>query len=58
MGQMHGQRYLPRLLDHVARGDIDPSFAITHKMALEDAPRGYETFKHKYEGCLRVVFAP
>ncbi|HEU4405992.1 MAG TPA: zinc-dependent alcohol dehydrogenase [Polyangiaceae bacterium] len=56
--QQHGQKYVPRLLEHVARGELDPSFLVTHRMSLEEAPRGYEMFKKKQDGCVRVVFAP
>ncbi|MBB4660609.1 Zn-dependent alcohol dehydrogenase [Conexibacter arvalis] len=56
--QQHGQRYVPRLLEHARRGDLDPSFLATHRMRLDDAPRGYELFKHKRDGCVRAVFAP
>ncbi|MCU0496122.1 MAG: glutathione-dependent formaldehyde dehydrogenase [Anaerolineae bacterium] len=58
MGQMHGPSLIPDLLGRVERGEIDPSFAITHRMSLEQASEGYETFKHKNEQCLRVVFQP
>jgi threonine dehydrogenase-like Zn-dependent dehydrogenase len=56
--QQHGQKYVPRLLEHVARGEIDPTYLVTHRMSLEDAPRGYEMFKKKEDGCVRVVFKP
>jgi threonine dehydrogenase-like Zn-dependent dehydrogenase len=56
--QQHGQKYVPRLLDLVARGELDPSFLVTHRFSLEDAPHGYELFKHKADGCVRVVFTP
>jgi threonine dehydrogenase-like Zn-dependent dehydrogenase len=56
--QQHGQKYVPRLLEHAARGELDPSFLATHRFSLEDAPRGYELFKHKLDGCVRAVFAP
>jgi threonine dehydrogenase-like Zn-dependent dehydrogenase len=56
--QQHGQKYLPRLLEHAARGELDPSFLATHRFSLEDSPRGYELFKHKEDGCVRAVFAP
>ncbi len=56
--QQHGQKYVPRLLEHVARGELDPSFLATHKLPLEDSPRGYDIFKHKEDGCVRVVFVP
>lgn len=56
--QQHGQKYLPRLLEHVARGELDPSFLATHRFSLEDSPRGYDMFKHKEDGCVRAVFVP
>ena len=56
--QQHGQRYMPRLLDHARRGELDPSFLVTHRFSLEDSPRGYEMFKHKEDGCVRAVFTP
>ena len=56
--QQHGQRYVPRLLEHAQRGELDPSYLVTHTMPLEEAPRGYELFKKKQDGCVRVVFRP
>ena len=56
--QQPGQRYMPRMLEHVQRGELDPSFLITHRMTLEESPQGYELFKTKQDGCLRAVFAP
>jgi threonine dehydrogenase-like Zn-dependent dehydrogenase len=56
--QQHGQKYVPRLLEHVERGELDPSFLATHRFSLEDAPHGYEIFKQKQEGCVRAVFTP
>lgn len=57
-GQQHAQRYLPMLLERMARGEIDPGYLATHPMPLEDGPRGYELFKHKRDGCVRAVFQP
>jgi threonine dehydrogenase-like Zn-dependent dehydrogenase len=56
--QQHGQRYVPRLLGHVERGELDPSYLITHRLPLDEAPRGDEMFKKKQDGCVRVVFTP
>lgn len=58
MGQQHGQRYIPRLFDFVQRGELDPSYLITHRLSLEEAPKGYDIFKKKKDGCVRVVFSP
>jgi threonine dehydrogenase-like Zn-dependent dehydrogenase len=55
--QQHGQSYVPRLLEHAAKGELDPSYLVTHRLPLEEAPRGYELFKKKQDGCVRVVFA-
>jgi threonine dehydrogenase-like Zn-dependent dehydrogenase len=56
--QQHGQKYVPRLLEHVIRGELDPSYLATHRFSLEEAPHGYEMFKHKEDGCVRAVFVP
>jgi threonine dehydrogenase-like Zn-dependent dehydrogenase len=57
-GQTHVQRYTQQLLDRVMSGEIDPSFIITHKVRLEDAPEMYETFRAKKDGCIKVVLRP
>jgi threonine dehydrogenase-like Zn-dependent dehydrogenase len=57
-GQTHVQRYMRPLLDRIEAGEIDPSFVITHRLPLDDAPKGYETFVHKQEECMKVVLAP
>ncbi|MGI0483982.1 zinc-dependent alcohol dehydrogenase [Pantanalinema rosaneae CENA516] len=58
MGQTHVHRYLKPLLEHVRRGDIDPSFVITHRLPLDEAPKAYEVFKHKKDNCIKVVLKP
>lgn len=57
-GQTNVHRYLRPLLDRVQNGDIDPSFVITHTLPLEQAPVGYEIFKHKQDNCIKVVLKP
>ncbi|MBA2339063.1 MAG: glutathione-dependent formaldehyde dehydrogenase [Pyrinomonadaceae bacterium] len=58
MGQTHMHRYMRPLLARIESGDIDPSFVITHRLKLDDAPKGYETFKHKEDNCIKVVLKP
>ena len=58
MGQTHTHRYLKPLLERIQRGEIDPSYVITHRLSLEDAPKAYETFKHKKDNCIKVVLKP
>ncbi|MDB4973236.1 MAG: Threonine dehydrogenase [Myxococcaceae bacterium] len=49
------QKYMRPLLERIQKGQIDPSFVITHRMKLDDAPVGYETFLHKQDDCMKVV---
>ncbi|MEG4074171.1 zinc-dependent alcohol dehydrogenase [Microcoleus sp. Pol14C2] len=58
MGQTHVHRYLRPLLDRVQKGEIDPSFVITHRMKLDEAPHGYDIFKNKKDNCIKVVLKP
>jgi len=58
MGQTHVHRYLRPLLNRIQAGEIDPSFVITHRMRLDDAPHAYEIFKHKQDNCIKVVLKP
>jgi threonine dehydrogenase-like Zn-dependent dehydrogenase len=57
-GQTHVHRYMAPLLERIANGEIDPSFIITHRLALEEAPHAYEMFKHKQDECIKVVLKP
>jgi threonine dehydrogenase-like Zn-dependent dehydrogenase len=54
-GQCHVHRYMKPLLARIQAGDIDPTFIITHRMQLGEAPQGYETFVHKQEECMKIV---
>ncbi|MEU6095118.1 zinc-dependent alcohol dehydrogenase [Streptomyces sp. NPDC047079] len=56
--QCHVHRYLRLLLDRIRDGDIDPSFVISHRLPLDQAPQGYEMFKHKENECNKVVLTP
>ena len=56
--QMHGQRYIPMLLDRMARGELVTEHLATHTMPLDDAPTGYRMFKDKEDDCVRAVFLP
>ena len=58
MGQTHVQKYLRPLLEIIERGEIDPSFVITHRLRLEEAPQGYDIFKHKQDECIKIVMQP
>lgn len=57
-GQTHVQRYLEPLLERVEGGEIDPSFVVSHKFDLEEAPNAYKMFNDKQNGCIKVVLKP
>jgi len=57
-GQCHVQRYTKRLLQYIVEGRIDPSFVITHRLTLDEAPRGYDLFLKKQDHCEKVVLRP
>jgi threonine dehydrogenase-like Zn-dependent dehydrogenase len=57
-GQTHVQRYLGPLLERIRKGEIDPSFVITHRLRLQDAPRGFKMFRDKEDECMKVVLKP
>jgi threonine dehydrogenase-like Zn-dependent dehydrogenase len=54
-GQCHVQRYMRPLLDRIERGEIDPSFVVTHRMSLSEAAQGFDLFMNKRDGCEKVV---
>ncbi len=57
-GQTHVQRYMRPLLERIQAGEIDPTFIITHRLSLDDAPHGFEIFNNKQDECLKVVLTP
>lgn len=57
-GQTHMHRYMRPLLERIQRGEIDPSFVITHRLKLDQAPEAYRTFRDKADGCVKVVLSP
>ncbi len=58
MGQTHCQRYMKKLLRHIENGDIDPSFVISHRGTLDEAPNLYKLFRDKEDNCTKVVMRP
>jgi threonine dehydrogenase-like Zn-dependent dehydrogenase len=46
------------LLERIEKGEIDPSFIITHRMRIDDAPLGYDSFKNRQDECIKVVLKP
>jgi threonine dehydrogenase-like Zn-dependent dehydrogenase len=54
-GQCHVHRYMRPLMDHIEKGDIDPTMVITHRLPLDDAPAAYDMFLNKQDRCEKVV---
>ena len=57
-GQTHVQKYLQPLLERIQEGEIDPSYVISHRMSIDDAPKGYKMFRNKEDNCTKVVLKP
>ncbi|HTD87511.1 MAG TPA: zinc-dependent alcohol dehydrogenase [Candidatus Binatia bacterium] len=57
-GQTHVQRYMRPLLERISKGEIDPTFVVTHQMRLQDAPKGYDMFCNKEDECIKIVLKP
>ncbi len=57
-GQMHGQKYMPRLLEYVVSGEVDPSNVFTHRLPLTEAKQGFDMFKDKKDNCIKVLLQP
>jgi len=57
-GQTHVHKFMPELLDHIRNRRIDPSFVVTHRLPLSQAPYGYNIFREKQDGCIKIVLDP
>jgi len=57
-GQTHMMRYMQPLLERIQRGDIDPSFVVSHVLPIDQAPEAYKTFREKRDRCTKVVLKP
>ncbi|MEA3116809.1 MAG: hypothetical protein QOI13_79 [Paraburkholderia sp.] len=58
MGQTHVNRWTDDLLQRIQKGQVDPSFVITHTVPLAEGPGMYKTFRDKEDGCIKVVLKP
>jgi threonine dehydrogenase-like Zn-dependent dehydrogenase len=58
MGQTHAPKYMRPLLERIHNGEIDPSFVISHRTTLDDAPHAYRMFEAREHGCTKVVMRP
>lgn len=57
-GQIHVQRYWKTVMERMRSGSYDPSFIVTHRVPLAQAPEAYRVFDHKEDGVVKVILAP
>lgn len=58
MGQTNMHSYMPRLLEAIEEGKIDPRFVISHRLKLDDAPDAYDKFNTDKNEWRKVVLTP
>jgi len=58
MAQTPVQHYMPKLLQLIEDGKIDPGFVITHRASLQEGPELYKTFRAKQDGCIKAIMTP
>ncbi|MGZ8544985.1 MAG: zinc-dependent alcohol dehydrogenase [Flavisolibacter sp.] len=52
------KRLLPRLIDHVMNGVLNPKGLITHRIPLEEVSDAYHIFSAKRDGCIKPILIP
>jgi 2-desacetyl-2-hydroxyethyl bacteriochlorophyllide A dehydrogenase len=58
IGMCPVKRYQASMLQKIAEGKMDPSMIVTHTMPLADAPKAYDIFHHRTDGCIKVLLKP
>jgi threonine dehydrogenase-like Zn-dependent dehydrogenase len=52
------KRLLPRLIEHVRAGRLNPKEMITHRVPLEEVADAYHIFSKKLDGCIKTILIP
>ena len=58
MNQASVKRHLPRLIEHILAGRLDPKAIITHRVPLEEVADAYHMFSSKLDNCIKPVLLP
>ena len=58
MNQASVKRHLPRLIEHIRAGHIDPKQIITHRIPLEEVSDAYHIFSSKLDNCIKPILIP
>jgi threonine dehydrogenase-like Zn-dependent dehydrogenase len=57
-GQTHVHNYMQPLFERIEKEEIHPSFIISHRYKLNDAPEAYKNFRYHRNECRKVVLCP
>ncbi|HZF94432.1 MAG TPA: zinc-dependent alcohol dehydrogenase [Allosphingosinicella sp.] len=52
------KRHLPKLIEHIRNGHLNPKALITHRVPLEDISDAYHIFSAKLDDCIKPVLIP
>ncbi len=52
------KRLLPKLIDHVLSGRINPKEIVTHRIPLEEVSDAYRIFSAKMDDCIKPILIP
>jgi len=58
MGQTNMHKYMKPLLERVEKGEIDPSYIISHRISLDEVPNMYKIWRDKKEKVTKIVIDP
>jgi threonine dehydrogenase-like Zn-dependent dehydrogenase len=58
MGQTNMHNYMKPLLKRIEKGQIDPSYIISHRISLDEAPAMYKVWRDKGENVTKIVIDP
>ena len=52
------KRLLPRLIEHIRSGYIDPKAIISHRIPLQEVADAYNIFSKKLDNCIKPILIP
>jgi threonine dehydrogenase-like Zn-dependent dehydrogenase len=58
MGQTNMHSYMKPLLGRIEKGEIDPTYIISHRITLEEAPEMYKVWRDKQQKVTKIVIDP
>jgi len=58
MGQTHMHRYMKPLLGRIEKGEIDPTYIISHRITLDEVPDMYKVWRDKQQNVTKIVIDP